>query len=381
MLLVPAIIVGCGGNTAPPDRPAVSAGKPLPAEDWRAYAEYLKQRAAAGEFSGAVLAVRNGKPLLQQGYGMADRQRGIANTAETKFEIASIGKMFTGVAIAQLVERGKLSFNDTIGKYVSGFPPEIAGRVTIHQLLTHTAGMGDAALMRRADRSEPPHTLAGLMERIVKEPLQFEPGSRFGYSNDGFIVLGAIIERVTGQDYADYIREHIFKPAGMTDTDIRVYKPSEIPGMAHGYMLVGQDGQPLPPGPGQESAAQSATLRENDELRIGNPSGGAYSTVGDMLKFAQAVTRHKLLSPALTDTVLAGKVDTNRPGPGEDRYAYGFDDQTINGVRIVGHNGGSPGFEGQLDIYPDRGYIVVILTNQDQVLVPAMRRSEEMLTR
>jgi hypothetical protein len=117
-------------------------------------------------------------------------------------------------------------------------------------------------------------------------------------------------------------------------------------------------------------------------LQIGNPSGGAYSTVADILEFAQAVTGHKLLSPALTETVLAGKVDVKRPGgPPEDRYAYGFDDQNVHGVRIVGHNGGTPGFEGQLDIYPGKGYAVIALTNQDGVLVPAMRRSEEILTR
>lgn len=381
MLLIPVAIAACAGQTPPPNMAAASAGKPLPAEAWWAFADYLQQRAAAGEFSGTVLAVRHGKPLLHQGYGMADRQRGIANTAQTKFPIASMSKMFTGVAIAQLVEHGKLSFDDTIGNYVAGFPPQIAGKVTIHHLLTHTSGMGDAALMRRPDAPEPPHTLAGMMERIVTEPLQFQPGSRFDYSNDGFIVLGAILEAVTRQDYADYIREHVFKRAGMTDTDIRVYRPSQIPGMAHGYMLVGQDGQPLQPGSGQGSAAPSGTLRDNDEVQIGNPSGGAYSTVADLLKFAQALTRHKLLSPALTDTVLAGKVDTGRAGPGEDRYAYGFGDTRINGVRIVGHNGGSPGYEGQLDLYPDRGYTVVMLTNQDQVLTPVLRRSEEMLTR
>jgi CubicO group peptidase (beta-lactamase class C family) len=295
-----------------------------------------------------------------------------------------MGKMFTAVAIAQLAERGTLSFDDTVGNYLAGFPPQIAGTVTIYQLLTHTSGMDDAALMRRPDRPQPPHTLAGLLERIITAPLQFAPGSRFGYSNDGFIVLGAIIQRVTGQDYADYVRGHIFQPAGMADTDIGVYKPSQIPGMKRGYMLVGQDGQPLPSGPSgseQGAAAQSGTLRGNDEVRIGNPSGGAWSTVGDLLEFAQALTRHQLLGPALTDTVLAGKVDTNRPGPAKDRYGYGFSDRRINGVRIVGHNGGSPGCEGQLDLYPDRGYTVVMLTNQDQVLTPVLRRTEDMLTR
>jgi CubicO group peptidase (beta-lactamase class C family) len=224
------------------------------------------------------------------------------------------------------------------------------------------------------------------MAEIVKEPLQFEPGSRYAYSNSGFIVLGAIIERITGESYAAYVYEHIFKPAGMNDTAVRVYRPSEVSDMAHGYMLVGEDGQPLPPaqrGPGQGSSTQPGTLRDNgDMLQIGNPSGGAYSTVADILEFAQAVTGHKLLSPALTETVLAGKVDVKRPGgPPEDRYAYGFDDQNIHGVRMVGHNGGTPGFEGQLDIYPGKGYAVIALTNQDAVLVPAMRRSEEILTR
>jgi CubicO group peptidase (beta-lactamase class C family) len=382
MLLLPAVIAACGETTPPPDKPAGgSAGKPLPAEEWRAFADYLKQRAAAGAFSGAVLVAKDGQPLLQQGYGMADRQRRIANTPQTKFPIASMGKMFTGVAIAQLVQRRRLSFTDTIGTYVDGFPAEIAGTVTIQQLLTQTSGMGDAALMRRPDRPQPPHTLAGLLERIVTQPLQFQPGSRFGYSNDGFIVLGAILEHVTGQDYADYVREHVFWPAGMTATDIRVYKPSQIPGMARGYMLVGQDGQPVQPGSGQNPTGQSGTLRDNDEVQIGNPSGGGYSTVGDLLRFAQALTGHRLLSPALTDTVLAGKVATGRPGPGKDRYAYGFSDQRINGVRIVGHNGGSPGHEGQLDLYPGRGYTVVMLTNQDQVLTPVLRRSQELLTR
>jgi CubicO group peptidase (beta-lactamase class C family) len=381
MLLVPVVIGGCGGTTSQQEKPAaVPSGNQVSPADWRAYGEYLKQRAAAGEFSGAILVAKDGRMLLEQGYGMADRERGVANTARTKFCIASMGKMFTAVAVAQLVGRGKASFTDTIGKYVSGFPPETADKVTVHHLLTHTSGLGDA--LRRGPGTEPPRTIAGLMAQIVKESLQFEPGSQFGYSNSGFIVLGALIERVTGQSYAHYVHEHIFEPTGMTGTAIRVYKPSEIPDMAHGYMRVGPDGRPLPPGPGQSSAGQPGTLRDNGDMpQIGNPSGGGYSTVLDMARFARALTGHKLLSPALTETVLAGKVDSRRPGgPPEDRYAYGFDDQKINGVRIVGHNGGTPGYEAQLDVYPDKGYTVVVLTNQDGAMVPAVRRSEEILT-
>jgi CubicO group peptidase (beta-lactamase class C family) len=121
------------------------------------------------------------------------------------------------------------------------------------------------------------------------------------------------------------------------------------------------------------------TLRDNaDRLQVGNPSRGAYSTVTDLLGFARALMGHRLLSAAMTDTVLAGKVDVHRPGGlPVDRYGYGFADQAINGVRFVGHNGGTPGYEGQLDVYPTRGYTVVILTNRDGVLVPAVQRSEE----
>jgi CubicO group peptidase (beta-lactamase class C family) len=389
MTLLPAVRLGWGG-------PAAQAGTPRPrpdglvsAEEWQAYGDELAQRAAAGAFSGAVLVAKGGRPVLERGFGMADRTRGVANTTQTKFDIASLGKMFTGVATARLVAEGALAFDDTIGAFALGFPPEVDRKVTVHHLLTNTSGMGDAALLRRADGPEPPHTLVGLMARIVTEPLRFEPGSRFGYSNDGFIVLGAIVERVSGCGYADYVREHVFHPAGMTDTDVRVYRPSEIPTMARGYTLAGQTGQappagppPGPPlGPGQGSTAPPGPPREHDEVRIGNPSGGGYSTVVDLLRFAQALTSHELLSPALTETLLAGKVAAGRPGPGEDGYAYGFSDRRINGVRIVGHNGGSPGYEGQLDLYPDGGYTVVLLTNQDQVLAPALRESEEMLTR
>jgi CubicO group peptidase (beta-lactamase class C family) len=377
VLLIPAAIAACGGEMSPSDAPPAAAGTPLRAEDWQALAEYLQQRADAGAFSGAVLVASHGKPLLQQGYGMADRQHGLANTATTKFPIASMGKMFTAVAVAQLAEQAKLSFTDTIGRHLPGFPPWIADTVTIHQLLTHTSGMGDAALQRRPDRPPSPQTPAGLMERIVAAPLRFRPGSRFGYSNDGYIVLGAVIERLTRQRYADHVRQHVIQPAGMTDTDIGVYRPSQIPGMALGYMLVGRDGRPLRPGPGQDTA--SGSLRETDEVQLGNPSGGAYSTVADLLGFAQALTGHRLLGPALTQTVLAGKVESDRPGADQDRYGYGFSDARINGVRVVGHNGGSPGWEGQLDIYPDRGHTVVMLTNQDQTLTPAIRRSQQLL--
>jgi len=377
-------VSACGnGSTATSSgEPAAHGATPLSAGEWRAFGEWLSQQAATGQFSGAALVAEGGKPILDAGYGLADRTAGIPNTPQTKFGIASIGKLFTAVAIAQLAEQHRLSFSDTIGKYLTGFAPAVAGHVTIAELLDMTSGLGGVAL-RSAD---PPATLAGMIELIANEPLQFKPGTHFLHSNDGYIALGAIIEHITGQSYASYVNEHIFTLAGMTHTGVNVYTPADVPGMAHGYVLAGGNGQPAPagapPAPGQSPNPQPSTLRDNSARpQIANPSGGAYSTVGDLLRFAAALLDHKLLGPAMTDTVLTPRVNAPQPGgPPMDKYTYGFAYQAIDGVSFVGHNGGTAGYEGQVDIYPQTGYVVVILTNQDQVLVPPIQRSEAMLT-
>jgi CubicO group peptidase (beta-lactamase class C family) len=156
----------------------------------------------------------------------------------------------------------------------------------------------------------------------------------------------------------------------MRETAVRVYTADEVPHMAHGYALVGG-------GPGQGGQYQDT----GEMVQIGNPSGGAYSTVFDLLGFARALAGRRLLSPAMTDIVLTGRVPISRPGgPADDEYGYGFEVQVINGARIIGHNGGSPGYEGQLDVYLDRGFTAVVLTNQDRTMVPVIQRSEQLLT-
>ena len=351
--------VTAGGKAV--DAFATGTGRHGP--DLGTFNRYLEQRAKAGTFSGGGLVAWNDRAVLARGYGLADRARGIPNTPHTKFCICSMGKMFTAVGIAQLAERGRLSFGDTIGAHLSGFPAAIADHVTIQELLTHTSGMGD--VLARIGGAMPPTTLAGLISEIEQQPLLFPPGTGFSYSNSGFIVLGAIIQAVADQAYDEYIYEHIFNPAGMSRTAVSVYSADEIAGMARGYALTGS-------GQYEDTGAM---------IQIGNPSGGAYSTVLDMLGFAQALTRHWLLSPAMTETVLTGRVPISRPGgPANDEYGYGFEIQVINGMRIVGHNGGSPGYEGQLDVYIDNGHFAVILTNQDRTMVSAIQRSEDLLT-
>jgi CubicO group peptidase (beta-lactamase class C family) len=350
------LVTGCA-NRAP-----TAPARPLPSGEVSAFGKWLRQQAAAGDFSGTALVARNGRVLLDAGYGMADRSARISNTPQTRFCIASIGKLFTAVAIAQLAEQHKVSLRGTVGSYLTGLSRTAIGRVTMAELLTMTSGLGNVAL----GRADAPATLAGMMRLIARERPQFTPGTRFSYSNDGYIVLGAVIQAVTGQSYDSYLRQHIFGPAGMADTAVSVYIPADVSGMAHGYALAGAYG----------------ALRDISRLpQIANPSGGAYSTVGDLLRFARALLDHRLLSAAMTAEMLAPRVNAPQPGgPPVDKYTYGFAYQAINGVTFVGHNGGTPGYEGQLDIYPRSGYVVVILANQDQVLVPAIQRSEAMLT-
>jgi CubicO group peptidase (beta-lactamase class C family) len=191
------------------------------------------------------------------------------------------------------------------------------------------------------------------------------------------VTLGALVAAVARRPYTEHLRRHVLAPAGMWHTEVRTYRPVDVRGLAHPYAAFTADGQPVPPGPGEPPA--DAVFRDiGDRFKGGSPAGGALSTVGDMIAFSRALLGHRLLSPAMTATVLAGKVDLPGQGPRPAaRYAYGFVDRTINGVRMVGHNGGTPGYEGELTMFPGSGHAVVLLTNRDGSLRPAMRWVEE----
>jgi CubicO group peptidase (beta-lactamase class C family) len=313
----------------------------------------LSQLTAADTFSGAVLVAKDNRPIFREAYGLADKAHNLPNTVETKFNLGSMNKMFTGVAIAQLAERGKLSFTDTIDKYLPDYPDKtVASKVTIRQLLTHTSGMGDYLNQEFSVRQGSFKTATDYLPFIANSPLAFEPGQRFQYSNAGFVVLGAIVERVSGQNYYDYVREHIFRPAGMKDTGF--YPVSgNLENSAIAYTSLGPKG----PQPGPRQVA------EREELK-GGPAGGGYSTIDDMLKFSISLGAHKLLSARYTELVTTGKVDAPF-----GKYGYGFGDVNFNSVRSIGHNGGAPGIAAQFDIYPDLGYTVIVLSNYDP---PAM---------
>jgi CubicO group peptidase (beta-lactamase class C family) len=312
---------------------------------------YLEQAVAEDAFSGAALIARDGKPIFEKAYGLANKSSNTPNNLDTKFNLGSINKSFTSVAIGQLAQQGRLSFNDPISKYLPDYPNKaVAARVTIHQLLTHTSGMGmyfnEEFMKRRASLK----TLADILPLFVDDALAFEPGQRVQYSNAGYVVLGLIIEKLTKQNYFDYVRVHIFKPAGMTNTDSYELE-QKVSNLAIGYTNMGPTGRPEP-GPRQENTSH-LTGR-------GSSAGGGYSTLGDMLKFGQALVGHKLLNQQYTDIVLSNQMPAGQPPSG-----YGFFSIEVNGTRAIGNNGGGPGTNATFTIYPELGYTVVVMSNYD----------------
>jgi len=319
------------------------------AEALKAFHGYLEQAAAAGRFSGAALVAKNGKPVFTAVYGMADRDKKIPNQLGTQFRIGSMNKMFTATAVLQLVQAGKINLTDPLGKYLTDYPnKDVASKVTIHHLLTHTGGTGDFFGPEFDKHRLDLRTLQDYVKLYGERDLAFEPGSRWDYSNYGFLLLGLVVQKASGQDYYDYVREHIFKRAGMNSTD-SLPEDQPVPGRSVGYTK--REG--------------SGEWRPNvDTLPYrGTSAGGGYSTVEDLLAFANALENHKLLDAKNVDLLTTGKVET--PGGGS-KYGYGFGDETsADGVRCFGHGGGAPGMNGDLKICPQSGYVIAVLANLD----------------
>ncbi len=342
---------------AEPLSPPSDKGGPLTGEQVAAQVRaYVEKLAAADAFSGTVLIAHGDKRVYAGAFGLASRGFQVPNRLDTKFNLGSMNKMFTAIAIAQLVEAGKLSYQDTVGKVLPDYPNKaVAGKVTVHQLLTHTSGLGSFFndKYEKADKSRLRET-KDFLPLFVDEPPEFEPGARFRYSNSGFLLLGALIEKASGQNYFDYVREHIYKPAGMTSSD--AYEVDrDPPNLAVGYTNQGPGWQRSP-------------KRDWNNLFLhvvkGGPAGGGYSTVEDLWRFSQALQANKLLGAESTKRVTTGQVPMG-PEPEAPKYAYGFVEEQVQGTRIIGHSGGFPGINSQLDIYVGKGYTVVVMSNYD----------------
>ncbi|MBL8987440.1 MAG: beta-lactamase family protein [Gemmatimonadetes bacterium] len=308
---------------------------------------YLDQRAASGRFSGVVLVARRGTPIFSAVYGMADRARGVANTLETRFNLGSANKMWTAIAIAQLAERGAIDVEAPVGRYLPDLPnAAVRERVTIRHLLTHTSGLGSYfqnGFLR--DRTYV-DSMADFLPFFIRDSLAFEPGSRMGYSNAGFALLGLIIERVAKMSYYEYMRTQVlarFAPRNDAFIDAR-RPPADV---ATGYAAPRAGGEARP-------------NWEMIEPRS-SPAGGAFASALDMVAFGRALWGGKLVGMDRVRQFTTGQVPM---GPGI-KYAFGFGDGTMNGWRHVGHNGGIPGANAEFVSFPDHDIDLVVLANQD----------------
>lgn len=311
--------------------------------------KFLTELTNKDEFSGTILIAKNGKPFFEKAFGYANIDKKILNNTETKFALGSLNKMMTAIAIAQLHEAGKLNLDDLIIKHLPNYPnEEVAKSVTIHQLLTHKSGLGDVFNEKWESKKDSIKTIKDWFDIFVNEPLLFKPGKKYEYSNAGYVVLGAIIEKISGVDYYTYIREYITMPLGMNNTDF--YSKNEIVNnMAEGYIW--------------NKSEKKHQNNINDRPFKGFPAGGGYSTIGDLLKFANAIRDFKLINKSITKlfTTRKGRIIPIYPLG----YAYGFMDSNIGGIRTVGHTGGAKGMCASFDIYWESGYTVIVLSNYD----------------
>ncbi|WP_204011320.1 serine hydrolase domain-containing protein, partial [Virgisporangium aurantiacum] len=353
------------------------AAATAPRKDLLAYERFVADRAARDLFSGTILVAHDGRPVLTRAYGLANRDRSIRNRPDTVFWLASITKTFIAVAVMRLVQQGRLRLDDPIGAHLDGFPADAAA-ATVHHLLTHTSGIGRPPIGPRDPAEEAwasfDEALAGTLAIVRRTPLQFPPGTRHVYSNDGFSVLAAIVATVTGRSYVDHVRENVFVPAGMTSTAF-IGRPDVLANdrVARPYWTQ-PDGSRI-------DAATSPVMGYT-----AGPPGGAYSTAADLLAFVRALTSTKtgtLLAPCFVDVMTGGKVPTPLPVdlPAQAQfYGYGHVETILAGTRIVGHSGGGPGVATRLDVFPRSGWTSVVLGNYDTTIAPIVAKARELLT-
>ena len=297
---------------------------------------YLQELSSKDEFSGVVLVAQAGNPVFQKAYGLQSQEYVVPNHLDTKFNLGSIDKIFTKIAIGQLLEQGKIaSIDDKLERYLPDYPNhEAASTVTLRQILTMKSGIGDFFGPEFVNSPKDKfRSITDYLPLFAGQPLAFPPGSKRQYSNGGYIVLGAVIEKLTGQSYYDYVRDHIFKPLGMDNTDF--YEGDGVTSnLASGYTR--EPGSDVP-------------RRNNIYTRPakGSSAGGGYSTAGDLLKFANAVDAGKIKNPAFDE-------DVARPA-----------NAPFASIRGIGIAGGAPGINAALEAGMPGGYTIVVLSNYD----------------
>ncbi|HJU39194.1 MAG TPA: serine hydrolase domain-containing protein [Tahibacter sp.] len=333
----------------PMDDPALYAGWPDTAVSnetlRRLVRTALDRLVQTHDFSGCVTVADGGKTVVDECRGLAERNFGVPVDRQTRFRVASVGKMFTAVAIGQLVEAGKLSWDSTLDALVPEYPDrDAAKKITVWQLLHHTSGLGDffvPAFFAQRERYVVP---ADYLDLIARQPRAGEPGE-LAYSNAGYVLLGRIVENVSGEDYFDYVQRHVFAAAGMRSSGFDTLDEA-TPKLATGYFRA----SPF-------STAWKASWMKSPFK--GSPAGDAYSNNADLLRFAEALHGGKLLKP---ETLASMFKDPVPMGPGA--IGAGFGERLSHGRHVRGHQGGIEGVTTNLAMVWETGAAVALTSNE-----------------
>ena len=307
------------------------------AQDTARMEQVIQSYAAAGTFMGTVLVARDGAPMLDKAYGMANLELDVANTPDTKFRLGSLTKQFTAASILLLEERGKLKLDDRLTTYVPDAPPAWE-RITIFNLLTHTSGLPNFTAFSDYNTIKlSARTASAAVAAVRGRDLDFGPGEKMSYSNTGYVVLGAIIEKVSGQSYEKFVTDNIFTPLGMKDSGYDS-NTAIIKRRASGYIKT------------------PAGYLNGGYLHMSIPfsAGALYSTTRDLLKWEQALFGGKVLSKASLDRMTT---------PFKNDYGLGLVSAVTNGRRVIWHNGGIDGFNTYMAFYPETRSVVIVLSN------------------
>lgn len=330
--------------------------------------EISDKYAADGDFSGSVLFARNGEIVYQKSFGFADRETKTRFDSDTLSSIASIGKIFTAALILKLTEEKNLSVSDPVSKFLPDANIPNAGKITIHQLLTHTSGLGNyMAHPDYAKLKTGKLPLDDLVKLIAAQPLVFEtPGERHQYSNSGYIVLGKIIEIVTKKKYENVLRDKILKPLKMKNTHLDLDRKN-FRNRAKGY---------------SRQKAEDEWTSTLAEMPTPASDGGLFTTAEDLFHFDQTLFSGKIITPASLDLMKKRHVQADVPGLGKMNYGYGLMIMDYTGGAIsVGHNGGSPGYGAEYKHFfiGEDEYSLIIISNYDRRIRPLLNQIQTAL--
>lgn len=325
------------------------------AERLQEIGDHLKRLGDADLFSGAVVIARDGAPVFAQAYGYADREKKIPNTVDTPFLLASLTKPFTGLAIGQLVEQGKLSYDDPLSKFFPDFPdPESARKIRIKHLLSHTSGLGNPAGSKLgesvgADALDRQTGVKAMVDTFDRKRPAFEPGAKWAYSNTGFVLLGRIIEIITGEDYYDYMRKNVFAPAGATTASFPLLPKNGVAvvPMAYPYELAWDE----------ENVRPYVQNYLGKDFRRGSPSGSSIVSALDLIKLANAMNDGRIVKPETFRLHTSPKPELNTD------YGYGFFARKYGNRPFVGHGGNAMGMCTEFGELRDTPYTIVVLSN------------------